>query len=96
VHPRGDVDYYALDIAADGPDESQILTLRLTGVEGLTLSMELFDQEQALITRKRGIGSGETRTITHGFTAGRYYVRIVDESSQAANGQDAYVLELSD
>lgn len=96
LHPRGDVDHFALDVTADTPDESRILTVRLTGVEGLTLALYLYDSDHALITKKGGIGAGDTRTITHGFTPGRYIIRVRDESGQAANGNDAYLLEVTE
>ncbi len=96
IHPRGDLDYYAINVTTETPDETRILTLRLTGAEGLTLDLALYDSERALITRKGGISGGKTRTITHSFAAGRYYVRVKEVSGQAGNGNDPYTVELAE
>ena len=96
IHPRGDADHYSLDVSAKTPDETRILTIRVTGAAGLTLDAYLYDGEKALITKKTGITPKDTRTITHGFTPGRYYLRIRDESGQAANGNEAYTIEITE
>ncbi len=97
VHPKGDRDYFAIDVTAETPDETRILTLRVTAPDqGVTLIATLFDEQEAMITRKGGIRAGQTRTITHGFLPGRYYVRVEDEGGQRANGQSAYTIELTE
>ena len=95
IHPRGDVDHFTLDVKAPTLDETRILTIRLTGVDGLSLTAALFDEEKAMITKKSGIGPG-IKTITHGFTPGRYYIRIREDTGTASNATVPYTLEVTD
>jgi hypothetical protein len=96
IHPRADSDYYAFDVTASTPDESRILNIKLTGVSGLTLRVELFDSQQQLITQRNGVRSGQTKTLTHSFTPGRYYVRVREETGQSANGKETYTVTITE
>ena len=96
IHPRGDIDHFALDVTTPTTDETRILTVRLTGVEGLRLGLFLFDADGALIAKKTGGPAGGIRTLTHGFEAGRYVIRVVEETGQAANATLPYTLEISE
>ncbi len=96
IHPKGDVDLFVVQITGSSPDETKILTLNLTGAEGLRLSVELLDGQQKLIAKKAGIAPGETRTLTHGFTPGRYFLRIKDETGQAANANAVYTVQIAE
>jgi len=96
IHPRGDVDYYTLEVSAPTLDERRTLNVGLSGIEGMSLSLQLYDSEQALITRKTGIGGGDSRSITHGFTPGRYYVVVRADGSDAADAEGRYTLEVTE
>jgi hypothetical protein len=96
IHPRGDVDYFAIDVMGQTIDETRIITVKLTGTEGLQLTLRLFDSERALITKKGGVSAGQTRSITHGCTPGRYFVRVEEATSQAASGIATYTLEVTE
>ncbi|MFT5435247.1 MAG: hypothetical protein ACI9OJ_005964 [Myxococcota bacterium] len=96
VHPRGDLDYFALDASSMSPGDKRVYKLSLTGVDGMTLAMHIYDRDKALITRKTSIGGGETKTITHGFSPGRYFVSVRADAPDSASADEKYTLELSE
>ena len=96
IHPRGDLDYFVIQVRPpdDEEQETRTLSVRLKAPEDVSMTVLLYDGDRALITRKAGISGGETRSITHAFSPGRYYVAVRADTPHAANSESGYQITL--
>jgi len=91
-----DQDYFKLHLP---PDSSAILKATLTGVTGLNLKMELFDEAGDLLAEadKNKAGGGEI-LANRGLTSGDYFLRVrelwLKNQEKKANDSTFYVLQI--
>lgn len=93
IHPRADLDVYAFDVTGE-PGTLTPLSLELSGVPGMSLALQLYDEKKSLITKKTGITLEAPGGITHDFAPGRYYARVREETGQNASADHAYTIRL--
>ena len=96
IHPRGDSDHFSFTVTAPTPDELRLMAIQITGIEGLRLSVDLFESDETPITRKGDIGADNRRQIKHEFTPGRYIIRVREETGQIGNDTATYTIKVID
>jgi hypothetical protein len=90
IHPRGDSDYWRLDLS--GREEGTIVTVRARPAADVPLDVALHGPDGARMSGRDGLPPGEDATFTQFLSPGIYHVRVSSPRSDAANPRDAYKL----
>jgi hypothetical protein len=95
IYPKGDMDYYLVDLTHAPPNEVVTISLQVQGMPGLLLKAEFLDQSGTLVTQRSPIGQGEVQEIGVSVPSGKYYLKITEDSGASADPLNTYSLILS-
>ena len=82
MHPRGDVDWWRLDLAGESS----------SGIVPLDVSLHAASGDK--LTGREGLMAPDASTFTHFLEPGSYLIRVFGARGQGASSRDAYALEV--
>lgn len=90
LHPRGDSDYWSLDLSAR--EEGTIITVRVRPPTDVPLNVALHGPDGTRMSGRDGLVPGEDATFTQFLAPGLYHVRVSSSRADAANPREPYKL----
>lgn len=90
LHPRGDSDYWSVDLSAR--EEGTIVTVRARPPAEVPLNVALHGPDGARMSGRDGLVPGEDATFTQFLAPGLYHVRVSSPRTDAANPREPYKL----
>ncbi|MCB9728320.1 MAG: hypothetical protein H6744_04685 [Deltaproteobacteria bacterium] len=90
LHPRGDVDFWRLDLSER--EEGLILTVRARPPAGVPMDVALHGPDGVRMSGREGLVPGEDATFTQFLSPGVYHVRVSATGRDTANPRDSYRL----
>ncbi|MEZ4268263.1 MAG: hypothetical protein R3F39_18015 [Myxococcota bacterium] len=90
LHPRGDSDYWRLDLSAR--EDGTIITVRARPPTDVPLNIALHGPDGARMSGRDGLAPGEDATFTQFLSPGVYHVRVSSPRADAANPREPYKL----
>ncbi len=88
IHPRGDADYWSLDLSER--EEGTIITVRARPPADVPLNVALHGPDGARMSGRDGLVPGEDATFTQFLSPGLYHVRVSSSRADAANPREPY------
>lgn len=94
VYPKSDVDVYALDVPAVGP-QAKTVRFELKGIPKVPLELIVKDPTGAAIARAAAKNAEDAVTLEKPIPPGKYFVEVKSAAPGLSNPRDAYELRVA-
>lgn len=90
IHPKGDVDFYRLDLTRYSKVN---LLIKLDGIMKVNTDMVLYNEDMKEVARAAEKASEESERIDIVVSSGIYYIKVYDNNGKESNYRDKYKLQ---